>query len=524
MAKKIVWCVIVVSVAGILFLIAKPNLLSRRRQTQSTTYPANAQYADIQAGFLDNTVTGPMPPMYVQEVSPQPEASNTEHYTDYGINQMVDTHQDQLSTFAIDVDTASYTIARRKLNEGQLPPPESVRVEEFINYFSYNYPQPETEHPFSLTLEAAHSPFNPKRHLMRVGIQGKTIPVAQRPEAHLTFLVDTSGSMQSDDKLGLVKQSLHILVQHLKLGDIVALTTYAGGVATVLTPTGIEHKDTILQAIDQLQAGGSTAMASGIDLAYRQAHASFKPKAINRIIICSDGDANVGNTSPDAILDTIAGYVQEGITVSAIGFGMGNYKDTMMERFANKGNGNYYYIDNRRQAERVFGEQLTSTLQVIAKDVKIQVEFNPNVVSRYRLIGYENRNVADQDFRNDQVDGGEIGAGHQVTALYELELTQHPTGRLASVHLRYKQPDGAVATEVSAEYQAERIMPDVRLASEDFRFAIAVAGFGEILRKSAEATSWSPETIAWLAQETSPVYNTERQEFLSLVTKAQEID
>lgn len=522
MTKKIVWCVIVVSVVGILFLIAKPNLLSRRRQTQSTTYPANAQYAATQAGFLDNTVTGPIPPGYVQEIPLQTKAPNTEHYTDYGINQMVDTRQDQLSTFAIDVDTASYTIARRKLNEGQLPPPESVRVEEFINYFSYNYPQPETQHPFSLTLEAAQSPFNPKRQLMRVGIQGKTIPVAQRPEAHLTFLVDTSGSMQSDDKLGLVKQSLHILVEHLKPGDTVALTTYAGGVATVLTPTGIEYKDTILQAIDQLQAGGSTAMASGIDLAYQQAHASFKPKAINRIIICSDGDANVGNTSPDAILDTITGYVQEGITVSAIGFGMGNYKDTMMERFADKGNGNYYYIDNQRQAERVFGEQLTSTLQVIAKDVKIQVEFNPNVVSRYRLIGYENRNVADQDFRNDQVDGGEIGAGHQVTALYELELTPQPTGRLASVHLRYKQPDGDIATEVSTEYQTERIISDIRLASEDFRFAIAVAGFGEVLRQSAEATSWSPDTIVWLAQ--GPVHNTERQEFLSLVNKAQTIE
>lgn len=449
------------------------------------------------------------------------DQSNTEDYRDYGVNQMTSAKQDPLSTFAIDVDTASYTITRRKLNEGQLPPPAAVRVEEFINYFNYNYPQPATTHPFSVTLEAAPSPFQANRHLMRVGIHGKEIPVTNRPPAHLTFLVDTSGSMQAADKIGLLKHSLKLLVENLKPGDTVGITTYAGGTSTVLTPTGIDRRHEILAALDRLQAGGSTAMESGIDLAYRQAASVNRPGMINRIVICSDGDANVGRTSPDEILKTIEGYVKEGITVSTIGFGMGNYKDTMMERFADKGNGNYFYIDTFDQARRVFVDELTGTLQVIAKDVKIQVEFNPAAVSQYRLIGYENRDVADEDFRNDRVDGGEIGAGHRVTALYELELAHNPAPKLATVRLRYKQPEGQSSQEVLAEFATSRIPAQFAQTSEDFRFAVAVAAFAEVLRGSELARNWSLQTVAQLARESSASDNAERQELIGLIAKAQ---
>ncbi|MBX7219871.1 MAG: von Willebrand factor type A domain-containing protein [Blastocatellia bacterium] len=506
-----------------------------------------AKQKNVQVGTVNRPASQPAPagapsttrtgndPYYVDDAGRPRQSSapgdakeeasraNTEGYQDYGVNPLTDTRKDSLSTFAIDVDTASYTIARRKLNEGTLPPPASVRVEEFVNFFTYNYPQPATEHPFSIALEGAPSPFTPGRHLLRVGLHGREIPVANRPPAHLTFLVDTSGSMQSEDKIGLLKQSLRELVNHLKPGDTVAITTYAGSVSTVLTPTDATHRNEILRAIGGLETGGSTAMAAGIELAYRQAAASAKPGAINRIIICSDGDANVGPSTPEATLKLIEGYVRENITVSTIGFGMGNYKDTMMERFADKGNGNYYYIDSFKEAERVFGEGLTGTLQVIAKDVKVQVEFNPATVARYRLIGYENRDVADVDFRNDQVDGGEIGAGHRVTALYELELTEKPGRDVATVRLRYKAPEGTTSQEVFADYATARMPQQFGQASEDFRFAVAVASFAEVLRGSGIARTWSLSTIANIAREAAATGTSERQEFVALVAKAQQL-
>ncbi|KAF0244597.1 MAG: hypothetical protein FD167_3622, partial [bacterium] len=388
------------------------------------------------------------------------DPQGAEDYTKYSINKMTVTKEDRFSTFSIDVDTGSYTIARRKLNEGYLPPAQAVRVEEFINYFQYKYPQPATAHPFSVTMEASTSPFNQERHLLRVGIKGRTVEANQRPTAHLTFLVDTSGSMQSPDKIGLVKDSLRILVENLRPTDTVAISTYAGGIKLVLSPTQAVHKDIILKSLYQLEAGGGTAMASGIELAYQQALAQLqqgKKGDINRVIICSDGDANIGNTNPTEILKQIQDYVKQGVTVSTIGFGMGNYKDSMMEQFANKGNGNYFYIDGLQEAKKVFRERLTSNLQVIAKDVKIQVEFDPSTVAKYRLIGYENRDIADADFRNDKVDAGEIGPGHTVTALYELELHPQRTNNIATVKLRYKAPDGEVAKEVATAFTSDRV-------------------------------------------------------------------
>lgn len=486
--------------------------------TKSLPSPSSVNMAASPAA---SSVARPQP-----QAVPEQEYAGSEDYTKYSINKMTDTKKDNLSTFSIDVDTGSYTIARRKLNEGYLPPAQSVRVEEFINYFQYKYPQPATEHPFSVSMEASASPFNQNRHLLRIGIKGKTVEAQQRPNAHLTFLVDTSGSMQSADKIGLVKDSLRMLVENLRPTDTVAITTYAGSVSVVLPPTSAANKELIIKSLYQLTGGGGTAMESGIQLAYQQALAQLnqsKRGDINRVIICSDGDANIGNTSPTQILAQIQDYVKKGITVTTMGFGMGNYKDSMMEQFANKGNGNYFYIDGIPEARRVFTERLTSNLQVIAKDVKIQVEFDPSTVSKYRLVGYENRDIADKDFRNDKVDAGEIGPGHTVTALYELELNPQRTSNIATVRLRYKAPNGETAKEVAAAFTADRIQEVFNKTSEDYRFTVAVAAFAEVLRGSKEAKSWSLDSIANIARSANSLKIEERQEFLSLINRTQKL-
>ena len=376
----------------------------------------------------------------------EPRAANTEQYVDHGVRQWEDPDEDHLSTFSIDVDTASYTIARRKLKQGRLPPPASVRTEEFINYFEYDYAPPTGPQPFAVHMEAAPSPFEPKLHLLRIGIKGEEAKGKERKPVHLTFLVDTSGSMRSRDKIGLLKRSLRFLVDQLEQGDTVALCTYAGSVRKVLDPTGMQRRDEIHAAIEALDAGGSTAMASGLELAYKLAYANIEGEAVNRVIVCSDGDANVGRTEHGPMLKSIRHYAEEGVTLSTIGFGMGNYKDHRMEQLADKGNGNYYYIDTFSEAKKVFGKQLMGTLQVIAKDVKIQVDFDSGLVEKYRLVGYENRDIADRDFRDDRVDAGEIGAGHTVTALYELELAE-PRSRFCTVRIRWKKPKGVRADE-----------------------------------------------------------------------------
>jgi Ca-activated chloride channel homolog len=518
---------------------AAPPADSRASQSVNAPKPQSPARLDRDKGSLDSGVQGgvvggvvggkigaPGAVVPQQEVkkrkaeAERADPSNREGYTNYGVNPMISVNEDRLSTFAIDVDTASYTIARRKLNEGALPPAAAVRVEEFVNYFKYRYPQPASGQPISINIDGAPSPFRQGRHLLRVGLQGLEVPAQQRPNAHLTFLVDVSGSMNSDDKIGMLKRSLGILVENLKSGDTVAITTYAGSVRVVLPPTAAENKEQILSALNQLQSGGSTAMASGIQLAYQQAYASLQPNAINRIIICSDGDANVGNTSPTQILKDIEAYSRQGITVSVIGFGMGNYQDSIMEQFADKGNGNYYYIDSMAQAKRVFGSQLTGTLQVIAKDVKVQLEFNPHAVTRYRLIGYENRDVADEDFRKDHIDGGEVGAGHTVTALYELELAQpNPQDALVKVNVRYKQPREDQAREIARTFTYQMMYNNFQHSSQDFKFASSVAAFAEILRGSQEASRWSLDAVANIAKEVAN--SNERQEMVTLVSRAQ---
>jgi Ca-activated chloride channel family protein len=454
----------------------------------------------------------------------EPEVS-TEDYRDYGVNNFVTPSEDRFSTFSIDVDTASYTIARRKILEGALPPASAVRVEEFLNYFRYEYPSADGA-PFSVHMDAAPSPFNDGRHLLRVGVQGRKLSLRERKPAHLTFLVDVSGSMASEDRLPLAKRALRILVDNLKDSDTVALVTYAGATRVALPPTGMAEKAKIHQAIEELGAGGSTAMASGLQLAYEQAAKTLDGSSVSRVLVLSDGDANVGATSHEEILRTIAGHVKEGVTLTTVGFGMGNYKDTMMEQLADKGNGQALYIDSLMAARRVFQEQLGGTLEVIAQDVKIQVEFDPAAVKRYRLVGYENRDIADVDFRNDRVDAGEIGSGHSVTAMYELELQPGAAAspeKIATVRIRAKKPRGEKAEESAFAFQAKNMHKSFEAAPSDLRFATAVMAAAEIFRQSPHAKGWSLDRVQRIARAATPAGNAEREEFVLLLERAKQI-
>lgn len=400
--------------------------------------------------------------------------------------------EDARSTFAIDVDTGSYTILRKKIMGGDDVPPDAVRVEELLNYFRYADAPPTDGRPFAIRTEVAPSPWRAGTHLMRVSLRGRDVAAAERKPAHLVFLVDVSGSMNDPDKLPLVKQSLRVLVDSLNPRDTVSLVTYAGSTRVVLEPTGMDHRGDILEAIADLDADGSTAMASGLDLAYQQAARTLAPGSVSRVIVLTDGDANVGPTSFDDMLAIIAGRAREGITLSTIGFGMGNYKDSLLEQLADHGDGNYVYVDRLAEAKRVFQEQLGGTIEVIARDVKVQVELDPRAVARYRLVGYDNRAVADDSFRDDAVDGGEIGAGHAVTALYELELV--PDARadaLGTVHVRAKRPESPEAAEWVEPIAAAAMARSFEEASVDLRFAAAVMGAGEILRRSPHAGDWS---------------------------------
>jgi Ca-activated chloride channel family protein len=450
------------------------------------------------------------------------DTTTSEAYRDWGKNPWIDASKDHLSTFAADVDTASYSIARRKLQEGALPPAASVRVEEFVNYFKYSFEQPAGKTPFSVVMEAAPSPLQAGRTIVRVGVATKAKSTMERKPAHLVFLVDVSGSMSGEDRLGLAKKALSILTRNLKEEDSVSLVTYAGNTRVVLEPTNDQKK--ILAAIEELQSAGSTGMASGIDLAYRMAMKNMKPGTINRVVVLSDGDANVGPHTHDEMLKLISGRAKEGVTLSTIGFGMGNYKDETMEQLADKGNGNNFYIDSIDQAKRVFQEDLTANLEVVAKDVKLQVDFDSAMVARYRLVGYENRDVQDDDFRNDKVDAGEIGAGHQVTALYEVELTakgKQAHAPIGAIRIRHKAPDGEKATEAAFPMIGGPALSFAN-SSVDFRFAFAAAAFADVLRGGQDAEHWSLATIRDMAKNAAGD-NEDRKELVSLIDKAIQI-
>ena len=425
----------------------------------------------------------------------------------YGVNPFIDTEDDHLSTFAMDVDTASYTVARRFVQDGNLPAPDSIRVEEFVNFFDQGYERP-AEGAFAIHIEGSPSLFGGENHwLMRVGLQGKSVSSEERKDATLIFTIDVSGSMGREDRLGLVKQSLRLLVDELRDTDRVGIVTYGDYGSVLLEPTSGEDKARITRAIDSLHPGGSTYVEDGLRLAYRMASGETAPGRITRVIVLSDGVGNVGNTGSDSILRQIRQHVEQGITLTTVGFGMGNYNDILMEQLANDGDGAYYYVDTLAEAHRIFVEDLTGTLQVIAKQGKIQVDFNPDVVSRYRLLGYENRRVDDQDFRNDAVDAGEIGADHSVTALYELKLRDDANGLLSTVRVRYEDPDSGEVTEIYREFSRGDLAVNLEEASPRFQMAAVVAEYAEILRESYWAQDGSLVAViseAWRIRQLLP--------------------
>lgn len=426
-----------------------------------------------------------------------------------------------VSTFSIDVDTASYANVRRFIEGGSLPPQDAVRVEELVNYFPYDYPAPRSlARPFSVSTELAPTPWNPKTHLLHIGLKGYDIEPAARPAANLVFLLDVSGSMNSPDKLPLVKRSLKLLTNELTAKDRVAIVVYAGAAGVVLEPTPGNEKARIVAALDRLQAGGSTAGGAGLELAYVLAAQNAKEGQIDRVILATDGDFNVGITDPARLEDFIERKRETGVTLSILGFGRGNYNDALMERLTNKGNGNAAYIDSLMEARKVLVEELSSTLLTIAKDVKIQIEFNPDTVAEYRLVGYENRLLRREDFDNDKVDAGDIGAGHSVTAIYEIALVgdggerlpplryqQAAQGQsdfvdeLAYLKLRFKQPDGNRSELIQASIRVEDIKPALAETSQNFRFAAAVAAFGQLLRGGEAMQDFSMADAVALARD-----------------------
>jgi Ca-activated chloride channel family protein len=477
-----------------------------------------------------------------RDIFPPPIPHNTEEYDRINDNTFLSPLVKPLSTFSIDVDAASYANARRFLNQGQLPYKDAVRVEEFINYFNYDYEQPAGEHPFSVTTEVSYAPWNPNRKLVHIGLQGKKLDYEDLKPSNLVFLVDVSGSMRTPHKLPLLKSAFKLLVKNLNQNDRIALVTYAGAAGLVLPSTSVQDRNTILQALDGFEAGGSTAGGEGIRLAYKVAKQNFIADGNNRVILATDGDFNVGVSSTSELIRMIEEKRQDGIFLTICGFGMGNYKDGRMESISNAGNGNYYYIDNIMEANKVFGKEMRATLFTIAKDVKIQIEFNPSKVEAYRLIGYENRMLQSEDFNDDKKDAGELGAGHTVTALYEIipagvesefiknvddlkyqtaQATENAiSDELMTVKLRYKRPEENKSRLLSSVIQDHPVR--IAKSSDNFVFSAAAAGFGMLLRDSEFKGASTYSDVLELAEtargEDEDGY---RAEFIRLVMKAE---
>ena len=436
-----------------------------------------------------------------------PLQHNTEAYATVHENTFLAPTQHPLSTFSIDVDAASYSNVRRFLNQSQAPPKDAVRIEEMVNYFNYDYPQPKGEDPFSVITEISEAPWNKDHKLLHIGLQGKKIPTENLPPSNLVFLVDVSGSMNSHNKLPLLKSAFKLLTQQLRPQDKVSMVVYAGAAGVVLPPTDGSRSDLIMAALDKLQAGGSTAGGAGIKLAYKLAEENFTQDGNNRVILATDGDFNIGASSDAEMERLIENKRKSGVYLTVLGFGMGNYKDSKMEILANKGNGNYAYIDNILEAKKVLVNEFGGTLFTIAKDVKLQIEFNPTKVKAYRLLGYENRLLKDEDFNDDRKDAGELGSGHTVTALYEIipadgqatatevrsvdalkyqkstvNTQAHSSPDLMTLKLRYKKPNGIKSHLI--EHVVKDHDKEIRKTSDNFRFSAAVASFGMLLRDS----------------------------------------
>ena len=406
------------------------------------------------------------------------------YFQDYGVNPLTSTDRDHFSTFALDVDTASYEMTKAYIEDGALPPMDAVRAEEFINAFSQGYQSP-TDNAFSVYADGGPSPFiESGNYLVRFGVQGYSIPENQRKPLNLTFVIDTSGSMEESRRLELVKDAVHLLVDQLDEEDRVTIVNFSEDAWLVLEPTSGDEKDTIIDAINSLYPMNSTNANAGLQLGYRYAYRMFNPEYTNRLVLCSDGVANQGNTSVDSMLEYVRTYADQGITLTGIGVGMGNYNDVLLEQLADNGDGNYYYVDTKDQAREVFVHNLTATMQVIAYDAKIQIDFNPEVVEKYRLIGYENRQIADEDFRDDSVDAGEIGAGMTAAALYEIQLKDGAEGRIATAQLRWQDAETREVVEIDGDFYTNDLADSFKETSPYFQLASTVAAYAEILRVS----------------------------------------
>ena len=486
---------------------------------------------------------------YARARAPYPVSEplpNTESYAPIQGNSFKRVADEPLSTFSIDVDTAAYANVRRFLRSGQLPPADAVRIEEMINYFSYDYAPPKEDVPFAVHVESAACPWNPAHPLVKIGLKGRELAAESRPPCNLAFLIDVSGSMGTDNKLPLVKKALQLLARQLSPADRVSLVVYASSSGVVLPSTSCDNLPAIDAAIEQLRSGGSTAGGAGIRLAYDEALKSFLPDGNNRVILCTDGDFNVGITDSGELAAFIAERAQKGIFLTVLGFGMGNYKDDRLETLADKGNGNYAYIDSFSEARKSLVEQAAGTLFAIAKDVKLQIEFNPAHFSSYRLLGYENRVLAKEDFNDDKKDAGELGAGHTVTAFYELvpvgvesapgvdplkyqasdapPAVKEPAPATASpewltVKLRYKLPREDHSSKIEIPFTGSAA--PFEKASADFRFAAGVAAAGFLMRQDPAASALTyPDVIAWTAAATGADPAGYRREFLDLLKNA----
>ena len=470
---------------------------------------------------------------------------NTEDYTPIKENDFQEVSTTPLSTFSIDVDAASYSNLRRFIQNGQLPPKDAVRIEEMINYFDYEYPQPSGEHPFEVVTEIAACPWNTQHRLVHIGLQGKQIPTDHLPASNLVFLLDVSGSMDQPNKLPLLKSSLKLLIQQLRTKDKVAIVVYAGAAGVVLPATAGTNHQKILEAMDQLEAEGSTAGAEGIQLAYKIARENFVQGGNNRIILATDGDFNIGVSSDAELVRLIEKERESGVYLTVLGFGMGNYKDNKMQELANSGNGNHAYIDNISEAKKVLVNEFGGTLFTIAKDVKFQLEFNPNKVQAYRLIGYENRKLKARDFNDDKKDAGELGSGHTVTALYELiptdvknsyigvvdklkyqknqNTSSASSDELLTIKLRYKQPDATISQKIERAILDQSV--PISQTSDNYRFAAAVAEFGLLLRNSKyQSQATYQQAISMAKQSKGKDSNGYRTELIKMMEAVELLD
>jgi Ca-activated chloride channel family protein len=448
------------------------------------------------------------------------------YFQGYGVNPTVETTNERFSTFSMEVDTASYALSRGYLDRGVLPDERAVRVEEFVNTFDYGYVN-DSDAPFSIHVEGFPSLHRPGYHVLHVGLKAREVPAAQRKPSHLVFTIDISGSMADANKLPIVKKGLRMLVDALDERDRVSIVVYGSTARQVLGPTNVLRRDVLLAAIDGLQVDGATNVQAGLDLAYTVAAANMVEGGVNRVILCSDGVANNGiTTDADGIWARVKGHTERGITLSTVGFGMGHYNDVLMERLSHVGEGNYAYVDRLEEAHRIFVQNLTGTLQVVAKDAKVQLEFDPSVIARYRLVGYENRILARHQFADDTVDAGEVGSGHTVTAIYEVKAHGELAGNFATLRLRYKAPEGGSSREVIKSLPARVLRPSFASATPPTRLSYVAAAFAEKLRASywMRPLAWE-QLVALHAQVGSPLAErTEVVELGNLIRKAASLD